>query len=184
MDFRTDFDKARSGGQSRDWQGFAAQSNGEICPEDIDNILLVQVQKQPGRPNPSGLPLYLSCTRACSHKLNMRILERIFDRFKAKICRVVYNSYVPGVLQGFLTQKMAEIRLKNACERLCEHALKVHILFTVRKPLRQLPGFQNVQLMKSPCASKIQPAPGIRGVFTAMYKVNQYNRVKFQALRQ
>ena len=47
MDFRTDFDKALSGGQSSDWQVLAAQSNGEICPKDIDNILLVQASIKP-----------------------------------------------------------------------------------------------------------------------------------------
>ena len=61
--------------------------------------------------------------RACSHKLSIRIFEQIFGRFKAKIRRVVYNSYVPGVLQEFLTQKMSKIYQKGVCERLCEHAL-------------------------------------------------------------
>ena len=70
--------------------------------------------------------------RACSHKLSIRIFEQIFGRFKAKIRRVVYNSYVPGVLQEFLTQKMSKIYQKGVCERLCEQALDEGEVFKVK----------------------------------------------------
>lgn len=65
--------------------------------------------------------------RACSHKRSMWIFEQVFGRIKSKIRRC---TCVP---QEFLAKKMAKNRQKDACKRLCEHALK-----TTGKPCRQI----------------------------------------------